>query len=965
MFSRFRQAAALPLCALAVFAGAAAVWALYPSSADASLQSLDDPPDQSHTVGQPAPRPAGAVPPSANARWVGKWSEWNHHSVPWRCEVSPATIDLGFDIHLGINVILDLYALDIGCKGGITDIDIAGRARNQTLPQTRVGSYAYSGCTQNRPPGSSGCGHNINESITPTVLADLGALAPDPQVDEGAQTVAGHSVTLSFRYKKTGSHQTWRYQYCGPNDWESKLVEGWHQVARDDRSDAVPNTQKYYGKPSGLANPPSVRRATRYENPPHSSGIDASDATDPDYGLCWDTESLTVDIGADVTVDEGDPAVLDVTLTRGDTSTSSPCVQVDWGTSNGSAVGGMLSTPGIDFGRVTNSTLTFAAGAMTAGGAESVTAQMPAIQTQADTVIEGDEQFTVGLKPVTVSLCGGTGPTPEVGRDSATVTIRDTPSARQVSISPTAVTVTEGDPGDSTVAQVTVSHDGSAGDVTSVQWRRVDGSALGSTASPPNNDYVALATTWQTLTFPASATTMTADIDIVEDTVCEATETFEVRIGSPLPSATTTVAVGSATVTILDDDCTNPQLSAGPDISVTEGTGGPATVATVGVSHDGNAGDVASVLYHVVAETATLGTDFTGVAPAGARASIPSTATAATVSVDVDPDAVCEPDETFRVVISNPLPAGSATVLVPDARVRIVDDDCTATNIRVDPDTVQVDESDPFARLTITHDGSAGDVVSVRYRLFDATATAGSDYTTVAASGIITTFGAATSVNVDIPILDDTVCESTETFTMVIDSPVLRHGVTATITNPTGRVRIIDDDCTPTVTSGCDEQQPTGTHTEGTPIGAHPRRGPCPVTYSWGTWPGAQTAGRGAPYTSAAWAHGSDEFVCQLRYGTGPNDFCNARVQITVLDTGPETLGTGVVLLYPEDGGFEAANWNPSPRVPADRPDATPAPLAATRPVHRVRLCAQRTRRRCLGHSRIQRQTRRVTFHSG
>ena len=41
-------------------------------------------------------------------------------------------------------------------------------------------------------------------------------------------------------------------------------------------------------------------------------------------------------------------------------------------------------------------------------------------------------------------------------------------------------------------------------------------------------------------------------------------------------------------------------------------------------------------------------------------------------------------------------------------------------------------------------------------------------------------------------------------------------------------------------------------------------------------------SGAGAEYVSYAWAHGSDEFVYQIRYGTGSNDFCNARVQITV-----------------------------------------------------------------------------------
>ena len=687
---------------------------------------------------------------------------------------------------------------------------------------------------------------------------------------------------------------------------------------------------------------------------------------DEDTQTCGDI--LTVEIGDDISVDEGDTAVLDVTLKRVNTAGSSPCVEATWSTQNGSA-----ASPA-DYAGFAPATIQFPSGAIS--GAGTATLQLPAINTVADSVVEGDEQFNVRITGA--NLCGVGAPTPTVDRAVATVTILDTPANLQVSIAPTLVTVTEGNPGDNVVVPVTISHDGNPGEVTSVRWKRLNRSAhrSSSTSPPHDNDYVKLQYSTGLLAFPPGATSITADIEIVEDTVCEPTETLEVEILSPLPAATTSVAAGTATVTILDDDCVVPQLRVGPDISIDEGTGGPPTVATVHVSHNGSAGDVASVLYHVVAETATLGTDFTGAGPSGAREIIPATATSTSISVDIDPDSLCEPDETFRVEISNPLPIGSATIAVNEARVRIVDDDClpTLVKIKVDPDTVQVNEPDPFATLTITHDGSPGDVQSVRYRLFDASATAGTDYTTVPSSGIIVNFAGATSVDVDVPIIDDAACEGAETFTMVIDNPVTAPAVTATISSPTGRVRILDnEDCVPVIISLCDESQPAGVHSEGTPIGTHPSRGSCPVPYSWTPWPGARTAGRGSPpprgacvgafaghdawnviagqtypldifandrlgggtlsilirpqeghvslsgvgatYTSEAWAHGSDEFIYQIRYGTGSNDFCNARVQITVLDTGPVTLGTGVVFLSPEQGGFEAANWKPSVRT--------------------------------------------------
>ena len=802
--------------------------------------------------------------------------------------------------------------------------------------------------------------------------------------------------------------------------------------------------------------------------------------------VCWKTDTLTVEIGPDISVDEGDPAVLDVTLTRASATGSSPCVEGTWLTYNGSARSGadFAGTPGMPY--------RFDAGAIM--GAGSSTQQLASISTVADSVTEGDEQFKV--KITSVGLCpGATGPDPTVIRPQALVTIIDTPANRQVSISPTAATVTEGNPGDNVVVPFTISHDGNPGDVISVRWKRINRSAhRSSTTSPPHdNDYVKLQYSTELLTFPPGSTSITADIEIVGDTVCEAEETLEVEILDPVPSPgdAASVATGTATVTIIDDDCVPLEVRVGPDISIMEGTGGPATVATVHVSHNGSAGDVASVLYHVVAETATLGTDFTGVAPSGARtiipvtatstpinvdvdpdslceqdetfrvkishpeptgsaitivvdearvriidddcvslevrvgpdisiiegtggpatvaqvnvshngsagavasvlyqlvgvtatvgtdftgvapsgvrANIPATATSTAISVDIDPDSVCEPDETFRVDISNVLPPGSATIAVaeagvriidddcppttvkikvdpdtvqvdefdpvatltithdgspgdvqsvryrlfddsaaagsdyttvassgvivnfgsatsvtvdvpiindtvcelaesfrmeadnpvagpgvtatvtsPTGRVRIIDDDCTPVKISVDPDTVQVNEPDPFATLTITHDGSPGDVTSVRYRLFDASATAGTDYTTVPSSGIIVNFAGATSVDVDVPIIDDAACEGTETFTMVIDNQVTAPAVTATISSPTGRVRILDnEDCVPVIVTLCDEAQPAGVHSEGTPIGTHPSRGSCPVPYSWTPWPGARTAGRGSP----------------------------------------------------------------------------------------------------------------------
>ena len=916
-------------------------------------------------AGHPNPVPSGVAPPVAGATWDGCWSSWTFHSVPWQCIVRTTTGQdtIAYIFDPNVPTIYLRVAEWVSCgsqtvTGGVTQI----------LPRAPGYTARYTACKVFGGPGLSGCGHTTSQ--VQNISTGLGPPPGSPPTSyPGAKEWVEANSVARWRYMGHSSvrHQTWRYTYC-PQAGTDRNVSPTSLVRDAATRHIAPGGHRspWYGNPNGITSIPQLyEMAARSDDEPRIEfgSVNAGDL------VCWKTDTLTVEIGPDISVDEGDPAVLDVTLTRASATGSSPCVEVRWRTDNGSA------HSGADFAGTTGMTHTFTAGAIP--GAGSLTQQLAPISTVADSVTEGDEQFKV--KIISVSLCpGATGPDPTVIRPQALVKILDTPANRQVSISPTLVTVTEGNPGDNVVVPFTIFHDGNPGDVTSVRWKRINRSAHRSTTTTSNdNDYVRLPYSSVALTFPPGATSLIANIEIVEDTVCEPTQTLEVTIFDPLPAATTSVtAVDTATVTIEDDDCTKPILSVGPDIAVTEGTGGPATVAMVAVSHTGSAGDVNSVLYHVVAETATLGTDFTGAGPSGARADIPATATSTSISIDIDPDSLCEDDETFIVKISNPRLPGSATIDVDEARVCIVDDDClpTLVNIKVDPDTVQVNEPDPFATLTITHDGSPGDVQSVRYRLFDASATAGTDYTTVPSSGIIVNFAGATSVDVDVPIIDDAVCEGTETFTMVVDNPVAMPGVTATVSSPAGRVRILDnEDCVPVILSACDEAQPAGVHSEGTPIGTHPSRGSCPVPYSWSTWPGARTAGRGSPpprgacvgasaghdawnviagqtntldifandrlggatpsilispqegrvrlsgagaeYVSSAWAHGSDEFVYQLRYGTGSNDFCNARVQITVLDTGPVTLGTGVVFLFPEQGGFEAANWKPSVRT--------------------------------------------------
>ena len=109
--------------------------------------------------------------------------------------------------------------------------------------------------------------------------------------------------------------------------------------------------------------------------------------------------------------------------------------------------------------------------------------------------------------------------------------------------------------------------------------------------------------------------------------------------------------------------------------------------------------------------------------------------------------------------------------------------------------TYNVNESGGSALITVTRTGGSGGAVGVSYATSNGTAIAGSDYT--ATSGTLSwANGDAANKTFTIPITNDTLDESNETFTITLSNPT--GG--ATLGSPsTGTVTIVDNDATPTV----------------------------------------------------------------------------------------------------------------------------------------------------------------------
>ncbi len=180
---------------------------------------------------------------------------------------------------------------------------------------------------------------------------------------------------------------------------------------------------------------------------------------------------------------------------------------------------------------------------------------------------------------------------------------------------------------------------------------------------------------------PANGTLTWADGDLsprsfsialVDDTLVESSETFEVRLANPGGGAT----LGSpavATVSIADNDSTPPPQPAGtlqfslPTYETAEG----AAAVTITVTRTGGSSGAASVQYFTGPGSATAGADYQAVN--GTLTWAAGDATPKTFTVPIVDDTVVEGPETFFVTLNGA--TGAALGAPATATVAIQDND--------------------------------------------------------------------------------------------------------------------------------------------------------------------------------------------------------------------------------------------------------------------------------------------------
>nr|WP_321467068.1 PilC/PilY family type IV pilus protein [uncultured Desulfobulbus sp.] len=461
-----------------------------------------------------------------------------------------------------------------------------------------------------------------------------------------------------------------------------------------------------------------------------SSGVTLAD--DEGQGTITDNDSASLSIN-DVSVVE-DGGSVSFTVTSSAPIEPSASVSFDFTTSDGTAV-----APG-DY-TTSSGTATIASG----------TSQTITVPVQDDAILEGSETFKVQLSNPSsgVSIADNEGVATITDNDSASLSIND-------------VSVAE----DGTSATFTVTSSATIEPSASVSF---DFTTADGTALAPG-DYT---TSSGTATI-ASGTSQTITVPVQDDAILEGSETFKVQLSNP--SSGVSIADNEGVATITDNDSASLSIN---DVSVAE----DGTSATFTVTSSATIEPSASVSFDFTTAdgTALAPGDYT---TSSGTATIAS-GTSQTITVPVQDDAILEGSETFKVQLSNP--SSGVSIADNEGVATITDNDSASLSIN----DVTVAENSGNAVFTVTSsvtiEPSAN--ASFNYSSYNGTAVNPQDY--LISLGRVT-ISSGTSKTILVPLLDDTLHEGNETFTVKLTTP--SPGVS--FADDEGEATITDNDST-------------------------------------------------------------------------------------------------------------------------------------------------------------------------
>lgn len=259
-----------------------------------------------------------------------------------------------------------------------------------------------------------------------------------------------------------------------------------------------------------------------------------------------------------------------------------------------------------------------------------------------------------------------------------------------------------------------------------------------------------------TITFNPGETTKSIDVlTVVDGVLCEANESVQIRLSNPVQAELSNSAAQGYII-----DTERPTLSIA-DLTVLEaGTSSTTYNATVSLSA-ACPNYAVSFNWSTADGTALRDQDYLPVS--STVATIAANQTSVQLPFIVLQDSLDENDEYFYINLAN---ASQATIVDGQAIITITDDDPPPTISLSTPSAVS--ESSSSIVFNVTLSSASGKPVTVMYATSNNTAIAGSDYT--ATNGTLSFSAGETSKAITVPILDDAIIESTETFTLTLSS---------------------------------------------------------------------------------------------------------------------------------------------------------------------------------------------------
>ena len=288
-----------------------------------------------------------------------------------------------------------------------------------------------------------------------------------------------------------------------------------------------------------------------------------------------------------------------------------------------------------------------------------------------------------------------------------------------------------------------------------------------------------------TVTFEAGETRKTVFITIVDDVLHENDETVELSLTQP---TNLSLAADSAEGTIRDDD--DPPVLTIQNATASEADSTLDFDLTLNVASGADA-VVDYVTMTTGSDTATMNVDF--ISKSG-NVVFSKGSTSGNISITLKDDNQVENDETFTVALSSPL---GMTLAANSAVGTIIDDDVTAPTVSMKAPTLAVAEAAGSATVCATMTPTSSATVTVDVASGGGNATAGTDYTALAANAQLRFSAGDTEQCVAVAVADDAIDEANETFTVTLSNPT---GGNAELGSQTATTVTIEDDDTKGIT---------------------------------------------------------------------------------------------------------------------------------------------------------------------